>query len=313
MTFFSVTQRLAGGRYRVADIVLREPLGILHASSGRLPGKQIRRWKARVEARLGAAPVEVPLDWARYRVAEARKQNDKSGQVLPLGLDGCQGLFTPVPADPPQHPIADLEQGIDAAGIAQAVAGSAALHNEPELRGWLPDRPALDALLRQVGAKLGPSGGSDQKVVDTTLAEELDAATDRFFTPELRAALADRMRDSALSVRRRAGDAAARQVLCVARAVREAGIITSPPHEIPFLVSFFRKAIAVLARQGDGRVQVPVPRPAPGEAGQPSASPAEAPGGEPIGSAEDLLHGPMAQGDAETDPDSDEDEGSPRP
>jgi hypothetical protein len=312
MTFFSVSQRLAGGRYRVADVVLREGLGILHASSGRLPGKQIRRWKARVEARLGAAPVEVPLEWARYRVAEARQQNDKSGQVLPLGLDGCQSLFTPVPAEAPHHPIAQLEQEIGAAEISQAVAASAALHNEPELRSWLPDRPALDELLRQVGAKLGPAGGSDQKLVDTTLAEELDSATDRFFSPDVRAALAERMRDSAISVRKRAGDATARQVLCVARAIREAGIITSPPHEIPFLVSFFRKAIAVLARQGDGRLQVPVPRPAAGEAELPSPAAEQALGGaEPLGTAEDLLHGGMAQGDAETEGDSDEDEGAP--
>ena len=306
MTFFSITQRLAGGRYRVADVVVREGLGVMHASSGRLAGKQIRRWKGRVESRLGAAPVEVPLEWARHRVAEALKQNVKSGQVLPLGLDGCQALFTPVPAAAPAHPLDELEQALDGAEVRKAADGSGALHNEPELRSWLPDRPALDELLRQVGAKLGPAGGSDQKVVDQVLSEELDGATDRFFTPEVRGALADRMRDAAISVRRRAGDAAARQVLSVARAIREAGIITSPPHEIPFLVSFFRKAIAVLARQGDGRLQVPVPRPAPGEGGLPI------PGPDPTAGAE-LLQGATAEGDAEGDADSDEDDPAATP
>jgi hypothetical protein len=296
MTFFSITQRLAGGRYRVADVVLREGLGLLHASSGRLPGKQIRRWKARVEARLGTSPVDVPVEWARHRLAEARKQNATSGQLLPLGLDGCEALFTPIPDTPPPHPAEELEGSLSATEIAQASASSAALHNDPEFRSWLPDRSALDELLRQVGAKLGLAGGTDQPRVDQVLGEELDGATDRFFTPEGRTALAARMRDSAISVRKRAGDAAARHVLCVAEAVREAGIITSPPHEIPFLVSFFRKAVAALARQSDGRIQVPVPKP--GAAPEPSA--------EPPSPTADLLQGATAEGETEGDSNGDD-------
>jgi hypothetical protein len=48
----------------------------------------------------------------------------------------------------------------------------------------------------------------------------------------------------------------------VARAVREAGLITSPPREIPFLVLFFDKALSVLAQQGGGQLRLPIPRPA---------------------------------------------------
>jgi hypothetical protein len=66
------------------------------------------------------------------------------------------------------------------------------------------------------------------------------------------------MRDAAVSVRVRKGDARATDVLAVARAVREAGLITSPPREIPFLVGFLQKGIGALAQQGGGSLRIPV-------------------------------------------------------
>ena len=35
-----------------------------------------------------------------------------------------------------------------------------------------------------------------------------------------------------------------------------------PPREIPFLQGYFRKAVSVMIRQGQGRLQVPVAPPA---------------------------------------------------
>jgi hypothetical protein len=262
MTFFSISQRLPGGRYRVADVVIRDELGILHASSGKLAGKQIRRWRQRVESRLGTAPVAVPLEWARYRIAEARRRNDSSGQVVPLGLDSCAPLFQPVPESPPDHPIGELGAELKDAEVSAAAADSEALHAEPEFRSWLPERPALDEMLRNVGARVGAEGADDRELVDKVLAEEIEAATDRFFSPEVRKALAKRMKDSAISIRDRQDDAAARRVLSVAKAIEEAGLITSPPREVPFLLGFFRKSMALMAQQGDGRLQVPIPAPA---------------------------------------------------
>jgi hypothetical protein len=261
--FFSVSQRQAGGRYRVADAVVRDVLGIVHASSGRLAGKQLRRWRDRVESRIGAAPVDVPVDWARWRIAEARRKNAVSGQVLPLGLDGCTPLFEPVPAEEPRHPLADLEEQITDVEATAMTVDSGKLHGEPELRSWMADRTAVEAMLRHVGARVGARGASDQELVNRTLEEEVAAATDRYFTPEARALLSNRLRDTAISVRARAGDDAARALLALAKAIREAGLITSPPRDIPFLTIFFRKAIGVLASQAGGRLNIPVPAPPP--------------------------------------------------
>jgi hypothetical protein len=260
--FYSISQRLPGGRYRVADVMVRDSTGIVHASSGQIPGKRIREWKNRIREHFGTVPIEVPLEWARHRIAEGRKRNDESRQLLPLGWDGCIPLVAPAPEHEPAHPVADLEAGPPSAEEVDAArAASAQLHEAPEFRGWLPDRSALDELIAKVGERLTATGtAEDRGAIDLALADEVAAATDRFFTPEMRARLAARMRDAAISLRTRLGDAAARSVLAVAAAIRQAGLITSPPRDIPFLQVFFRKGIALLAQQSQGQLRVPVGR-----------------------------------------------------
>ena len=78
-------------------------------------------------------------------------------------------------------------------------------------------------------------------------------------------------------MRSRKGDDRALDVLATARAVKEAGLITSPPREIPFLVAFFQKGLAALARLGGGQLRVPVAQPpaAPAPAPAPAETPAE--------------------------------------
>jgi hypothetical protein len=72
------------------------------------------------------------------------------------------------------------------------------------------------------------------------------------------------MKDSALSVLAREGETQALLIVAALRAVERAGLITDPPHEVPFLRAFFDKAIAVLLAQGGGQLRVPVRKPAPG-------------------------------------------------
>jgi hypothetical protein len=254
----SITSKDASGRYHIAEVIIREPIGILQAGSGWLSGSQIKEGRTRALEGLGVAPVAVPVDWARARIAAARKLNAASGQVMPLGYEGCRDLVEPAPEAEPAHPLADVEKDLDPARASDALPASGSLHNEPEFRSWLPDRNALDELLGKVGERLGPQGVSDPEAVSNALREEMEAATDRFFSPEVRNIVVARMRDAAISVRARKGDRRAAEVLQVAHAVKEAGLITSPPREIPFLVAFFQKALGVLAQQGGGQLRVPV-------------------------------------------------------
>lgn len=263
----SITSKDASGRYHIAEVLIREPIGILQAGSGWMSGSQLKEGRTRALEGLGVAPVPVPLAWARARIAAARKLNATSGQILPLGLEGCRALIEPAPEGEPAHPLADLEATLDPSRASDAVPASMSLHNEPEFRAWLPDRGALDELLQKVGERLDPTSAGDSEAVDKALREETDAATDRFFSPEVRDIVVARMRDAAISVRARKGDARAAEVLQTAHAVKEAGLITSPPREIPFLVAFFQKALGILAQQGGGQLRVPV------AAGAPPAEP----------------------------------------
>jgi hypothetical protein len=125
------------------------------------------------------------------------------------------------------------------------------------MRSWLPEGRALDELLRKVGEKLSAGDTEDAKKVDEVLQEEIKSATDRYFTPEQRALIARRMRDAAISIRQRAGDERAKEVLRAAKAIEAAGLITSPPSELEFLRVFFQKGLSVLAQQ-QGGLRVPV-------------------------------------------------------
>jgi hypothetical protein len=267
----TLTRREQSGRYHMAEIVLREPFGILRAWAGWLSLSQIKEGRNRQLEGYGIAPVSVPIAWARARVAAARKLNATSGQVLPLGLDRCIELLEPLPPSEPVHPAADLEGGITSERTSSATSASGLLHAEPEFRGWIAEPHALEELLYKLGERLGPEGIKDRAGFDAALTEEVAAATDRYFSPEARALLASRMRDAAVSVRARKGEAAATDVLAVARAVTEAGLITSPPREIPFLLQFFDLGLRAVAAQTGGQLRIPIPAGAqpPSESPQP--------------------------------------------
>jgi len=161
-----------------------------------------------------------------------------------------------VPHGSPPHPIEAANLELPSAETATKT--SADLHREPEFGSWIPAGAAVQEMLLDVGQKLG-GAEQDQSKVDAAITASLDAATDRFFGPEMRERMADRMKDAAISILVRSGRERASEVIVTAAAVRSAGLITSPPHEIPFLRGFFQKALAILATQSGGQLSVPVP------------------------------------------------------
>jgi hypothetical protein len=251
---FTIARRKGGDRAHIAEVIVRDEVGIIHAVSGWMSRSQIKEAHQRVAESSGTPPVVVPVEWARARIAEAKKLNTASQVLVPLGLEKCKELVEPTASETP-HPVAELEKSL---GDEAPHAGSATLHNEPEFRGWLPDARALDELLRKVGAAMSPDDAKDPVKVDTVMQAEIKAATDRFFTPEVRASVARRIRDAAISLRQRLGEAKAKDALGVARAIERAGLITAPPHEVEFLVAYFQKGVAVLAQQGGGQLRVPM-------------------------------------------------------
>jgi hypothetical protein len=133
-------------------------------------------------------------------------------------------------------------------------------------------------LLLQIGRRLPPDTRISNEQLAPVMREQVAAATDRHFTPERRAVLAQRMKDSALSVIARLGEHAGLQIAAVIHVFQGAGLITNPPSDVKFLTGYFDKALALLAAQQGGQLRIPIPRP-PSTAATDTASASEAQGG----------------------------------
>jgi len=245
----TVAVRRGTERAHIAEVIVREGVGVINAVSGWMSRSQIKEAHQRIADSTGVSPAPVSAEWVRWRVAEALKDNPKSGQLVPLSIDKCKDLLEPAPTSAPAHPVADLEPASD--GTAADAPGS--LHSEPEMRSWVADSRALEDLLRAVGARLTGDDSKDPTKVDAVLTEEITAATTRFFDEKERGTVARRLRDAAIAVRLRAGDERARDVLKAARAVETA----KTPGELEFLRAFLQKGVAAMAHQGGGQLRIP--------------------------------------------------------
>ena len=276
VTMITIGSHSTGERWNVVDVRLHEVAGILEVSPGEATGGSIRDAFKRTRETRGIAPIPVPVDWARWRVAEHRKKNSQSGLVLPLGLGSAAPLLEPVPETAPQSPIASIQ--LEEPEIEPRAKSSASLHNEPEFRGWLPDPQTMQQMLGKIGERIGTDPSKvPPETVNKLFEEEMSAATDRFFTPDVRNVIAERMMDCALSVFAREGKERTLDVLATAEACKRAGLITSPPSDIPFLRAFFQKGVAMLAHSSGGKISIPMPAAAQGPAGPGAPEPAPQP------------------------------------
>jgi len=267
-----VASRSRASRYRSVFVALNDAVGVLDMSVGEVSQSQLKDRLRRAAPQPDLKPTRVPLEWARARVARARSTHAERGTVEPLGFVAAQALLGPVPETRVEHPLdaEGLDMSLDDA--RETAKGSATLHALPEFRTWLPPRPAVDEMLEKVGERVAPGEQPDANSFQGLLADEVKNATDRFFSPEHRSRLLGWMKDGALSVLARDGEAAALRVVATMKAVENAGLITDPPSDIPFLRGFFDKAVAVLSAQGGGSIRVPVARAQnPAEADEPAA------------------------------------------
>jgi hypothetical protein len=122
---------------------------------------------------------EISLDQARAVLGEALRRNLATRSPLPQGADDMLRRLDVVPADSPPPPLPVPEDG-DATLALEA----AALHDEPELRGWLPPEPELKVLAARVNeVAASPLALSEQQKAEQ-LTERVRAMAETFFTPE---------------------------------------------------------------------------------------------------------------------------------
>lgn len=252
---------LPGGSYQACSVFFRENREILRVQSGQLSLSKLDKNMRDSLGGAGYGPVPVPWAWAQWRLADRRNWHAERRVAEPLGWMGAERLLEGQPMEAPPHPFEEARLQPAPEDVARLARDSASLHQWPEFRSWLPGERALQEMLLNIGRKFGPTPPTAKEEIDPIIREQVIAATDRYFTPERRAVLANRMLDSGLSVLHRLGEEAARHLNAVIQTVRGAGLITNPPSEVGFLSAFFDKAMAVLAAQQGGRLRVPIPAP----------------------------------------------------
>ncbi len=241
------------GSTDVVEVTTMDRVGIVKLERGTPTAGNLRQiWQAWL-ARAGRAPMEVPLAWARARIADARAQSVAGKQVLPMGLDAASDLL--VGDLTPNHPIDALGLSLPVDDAAKArLDTSLRLHDEPEFASWLPDDPVAVALLESINEKVqgivginpeAPPTDEQQKEIDTAVNTAIDEATDAYFDDARKRLYFTRLRDGALSLHAAGSLEKAVDALLVADAVKRAGVVSDRPSEIPFLRGLFVKVVAV--------------------------------------------------------------------
>jgi hypothetical protein len=284
-----LAERQQSGSYNTAFVYFRDGQNILRVQTGSLGLSRIKDTMNQALGGAGYGPVSVPWAWAQYRVAERRAWHLARSVPEPLGMTATQKLLESSPTAAPPHPFDEEGLALGDEDAEKLARDSAVLHQWPEFRSWLPPERSVQELLMQIGRRLSPDQQLPREQLDPIMREQVAAATDRYFTPERRTVLAQRMKDSGLSVLARLGETAALQVAAVVHVTRGAGLITNPPSAVQFLTGYFDKALALLAAQQGGQLRIPIPRPAAsasGEAGKESTAEDAAPGEPAAGSTE---------------------------
>jgi len=260
----AIATRSPTSRGKVVFVYLNDAFGVHRVDVGELSQSQLKDALAKALPGARYKAVTVPVDWARRRVADARAKHAEQNIPEPLGFARAESLLTPVPTEAVPHPFDAVGFELSLEDATEMAKESAALHNLPELAGWFPEKGAVDELFAFVGKDLSDAGHDPQKepppeALRDAIAEQIAAATDRYFTPERRARLVVALKDAGLSALPREGEEKALQIAALATVAAEAGLITNPPRDVPFLRGYFEKAVSVLAMQNQGRIRIPVP------------------------------------------------------
>lgn len=254
----AIARHRSGGACRAVVITLNDQLGVFRVENVETTPAKLVQSLGQAMPGSGLKAVSIPVEWARDKVARARAAHANAKSPEPMGLTTAKPLIDPVPAAAPEHPFDAEGFEFSEEDAIELAKDSGALHHLPEYRMWLPPQPTLDGLLLSVGKQIAPDGSTPQDTVTELLKEAMLDATDRYFTEQVRTVLAGRMKDAAVSVLERDGEAAALKVAATIQVVASASSV--PARDVPFLRAFFEKGVSVLMAQAGGKLNIPVPK-----------------------------------------------------
>jgi len=258
-TLLVLARRSDTSRYQAAFLYLNDDYGVTQVQRGEYSQSALKKTLEGLVPAARYKPVEVSAEWAQARVFTALKRQRERGLVEPLGLTSVSTLLGSAPEREVPHPFDTEGLEVELEDAREMSKNSGDLHSLPEFGAWLPSRRAIDAMLQDVGSHLKPGEQPEQNQLQGLLQTAVLSATDRYFTPEQRERLVHAMKDSAVSILAREGEAMALRVSAVMQCIKDAGLITDPPSEIPFLKTFFDKAVAYLLAEGKGSLRIPIP------------------------------------------------------
>jgi hypothetical protein len=273
----SIGSHSTAKRGRACMVFLHDGVGVSRIETGELSQSALKEALNKLPLP-GLKPIAVPAEWARHRIAAALARHRANGLPDPMGLTNARALIEPAPEAAPEHPFDTEGLELAAEDAKELAAQSVKLHALPEFRSWFPSKTAVDEMLVNVGKTLAPGQEPNQSEIQEKFQNEVLAATDRYFTPEVRQELVRTMKDAALSVLTRLGEANALEVVATMKMIENAGLITDPPRDIGFLRGFFDKALSLLLAQNGGRLRIPVSgMPADADDGAPAEAPEPTP------------------------------------
>lgn len=166
-----------GGGLELYQLVLSDELGVLHAD--RYPMSRAGYRQQLKELRRGEVPatLEIPLERAREELAEGLAANLASRTPLPPQASELMRLLEISPQPPAALPAPEE-------GDAPLAAQSHTLHDEPELRGWLPPESELERVSSQMEQVLASPLQLSEAQRSERMFELFRRAAVDFFTPE---------------------------------------------------------------------------------------------------------------------------------
>jgi hypothetical protein len=246
------------GRTEVVEIQTSDRDGLVSIERGNPTAGNLKQLWASWGSRAGRSPVPVPLSWARYRIMQARLLSQSQKAILPMGLDAAAELLGAEPHNVVAHPIDQDELALptEEGAVKARIEQSMQLHSEPEFGAWMPEDRAGIAFLTAINEKIAglarpQEGDSAETVADLTGKIDaavnlvIEEASDAYFDDQRKGVYVSRLKDAALSLEAAGMMGHAIDTLLLANAIKNCGVVSNRPSEIPFVRGMFLKLLAV--------------------------------------------------------------------
>lgn len=222
--------------YDIFEAQLSDTRGILGFTAAHAPRKQWRQHAARVTGNPRMSVARVSERHARQLIEDGYRRTLAAGRVPPeefararLGM----GHFEPEE----RHPSLELAPPLP---LDEARGRLAGLHELPELRTWIPPESSLPALDLEVGNIVTSKLVVDPAQRREQLAAAIVKVANEALTPELRALIAGRLRETAYLLAQRGQPEEARLCSTAAELTLDEAVAAA---DNPFVLRLFDKVV----------------------------------------------------------------------